>query len=354
MLMNAFREPTSLAQLVTNRESMAPVFLSAASSYHRLTASAALVVATMSIPLQAGAQQGPAPTADPATGGSATPPATAKSNAAAPTVEECLESHREAQALRKQFRLIESRDLLTECSNAACPGPVRRDCLRWVEEISQQLPSVVFRIDASEGESNRVVKIYVDNELRFQSMPSRAVEFNPGTYRLRFVMDGKDPVEQEVVLGEAEKFKSVTVKFPMPPKPGEETPTPVVTEGAKPLAPLPNPPATEQRRSIPLGSYIFAGLGVAAAINFTSWGLSSRALKSELENKCAPNCEQEYIDRVRFRAMVADISLGVGVASLATATVLYFLQPTTSVPVEVNVGMLPRGGVVGTVRVNNF
>ncbi len=348
MLRNDFREPTLQAQLVTNRESMAPVFAIDAFSYHRLTTSAALVVATLAIPFQAGAQQSPAPDADSAA------PTTAKSNAAAPTVEECLGSHREAQALRKQFRLIESRVLLAECGHSACPGPVRRDCLRWVEETAQQLPSVVFRVDAGDAETSRNIKIYVDDELRFQSLPNRAVDFNPGTYRLRFVADGKAPVEQEVVLGEAEKFKNVTVRFASPQKPADATSTSAPKETTKSLSPLPPPPATEQSRPVPLASYIFAGLGVAAAINFTAWGLSSKSLKSELETKCAPDCEQEYIDRVRFRAMIADISLGVGVASLATASILYFLRPTTTVPVEVNVGMLPRGGVMGTIRVKNF
>ena len=280
------------------------------------------------------------------------PSAKAAESSAPATVDECLSAHRDGQTLRKQLNLIESRALFNLCSNAVCPAPVTRDCLRWTDEITAQVPSVVFRVESAENEASRKVKIYVENELRFQVVPNRAVELNPGTYRFRFEAEGKPPVEQEVTLGDAEKFRVVAIKFAADAQSA-------ASAGPRQIAPAvatstnPNQDKVESR-PIPVASYVFAGIGAAAMINFAAWGLSSKSLVSDLQNRCAPDCEQTYIDRARFRATVADISLGVGAASFVTAGVIYFLRPSTYTPVEVNVGVLPHGGVMGSMRMIAF
>jgi hypothetical protein len=323
---------------------------------HRLVSVGSLI-GTLSISLGAAAQQ-TAPNREDrsaTTNGEDPNPAAKPTEAmAAPTIEECLTAHRESQSLRKQLRLLESRTLLYQCSHAACPAPVKRDCLHWTDEIAAQLPSIVFRVDGDDSNSSRKVKIYVDDELRFQVVPNRAVDFNPGTYRFRFVTDGKPPIEHEIVLGEAEKFRNVTIKFASD-QDQKPSVAPVSQDAAKAGTSLPpTPPATVVSRPTPLASYIFAGLGVAATINFAVWGLSTKSLKSDMENKCAPDCEQSAIDRLRLRAAIADASLGVGVVSFATATIVYLLRPTISTPVEVNVGVLPQGGLAGSIRWNGF
>lgn len=261
-------------------------------------------------------------------------------------MDECLAAHREAQSLRKQLNLRESRELLSDCSHDACPGPVKRDCMRWIDDITLQMPSVVFRVDMGSDAPSSKIKIYVDSQLLFDALPGRAVEMNPGTYRFRFVLDTDETVEQEVVLAEGEKFKNVAVRFESAkqatagslPSSGS-TSTPLVT----------NEPVSTQTRPVPLATYIFAGVGAAAAVNFGIWAIWSESLRSELKRDCAPTCEQEYVDRVRTRGYVADISLGVSVASFAGATILYFARPTVTLPVKMNIGMLPNGGFAGTV-----
>ncbi|HMA97677.1 MAG TPA: hypothetical protein VKP30_33560 [Polyangiaceae bacterium] len=278
-------------------------------------------------------------TSDP---GSAAP----TTRSAPPTVDECLAAHREAQSLRKQFRLRESRELLSDCSHDACPGPVKRDCMRWIDDITMQMPSVVFRLDTGDGTPTNKVKVYADGQLLFESIPNRAVEMNPGTYRLRFELEGKPPVEQEISLGEGEKFKNVSVKFESTKKP--ETPG-AGTPGAVGPAPLTPEPAVEHKRPIPIATYVLAGVGAAAAISFGVTAIWSESLRKELKNECAPNCEQEFIDRVRTRGYIADISLGVSVASFAAATVFYFTRPVVEMPVKLDVAFLPHGGFAGSV-----
>ena len=278
-------------------------------------------------------------------------PVQATVSAAPPTVKECLAAHHESQSLRRQFQLLESRDVLNECSNATCPAPVRRDCLRWLEEVSLQLPSVVFRLD--ESETSRNIKIYVDDKLRFPTLPNRAIEFNPGTYHFRFVIDGKPPIEQEIVLGEAEKFRSVNIRFASGVS-GQHAAASATPPAPKTAASTREQHAISASRPVPLATYVFAGIGAAAAVSFAAWGLASTTLKSDLQKDCAPDCTQDQIDRVRSRALIADISLAASVASLGTAAVFYFFRPTLTRPVEFDVGLGPKGGIMGSVRVTAF
>jgi hypothetical protein len=46
-----------------------------------------------------------------------------------------------------------------------------------------------------------------------------------------------------------------------------------------------------------------------------------------LEARCAPMCTEREVDDVRRRYRIADVSLGVGLASLAAAGYLYFTSP---------------------------
>lgn len=283
------------------------------------------------------------------------PPNAEVASPAPPTVNECVATHREAQSLRQQYRLVESRGLLIECSNSACPGPVRRDCLRWVDEVGAQLPSVVFRVDSKGGDPVSNVKIYLDDELLSPSMPTRAVDVNPGPHRFRFVADGKPPIEQDIVLVEGEKYKSVVIEFEPEPKPLQ--PPDSSSNRVQPPSTITNSstqPPPRQLRPVPVATYVLGGVGLLALGSFATFAAWHQSLMSELEQECAPNCEKEYVDKLRTRAMIADISLGVGVASLVTATAFYIWRPTVTIPAEVRVEVLPQGGVLGMIRVREF
>lgn len=307
--------------------------------------------AIFTLPLQIAAQEAPTAANVAAAKGQS---AAAQPSSGGGAVNDCLSAHRDAQQFRNQAKLVESNELLQICSRDLCPAPVRRDCQRWANEVTSQIPSVKFRLSADEGEPSRFVKIFVNDALMFNVLPARAVQFNPGKYQLRFVVDGKPAVEHEIILDVGDQDKEVSIDFDRPP-PAKPASTPAPVAATPPSSALLAPaPALEESRPVPLATYLFAGLGVAATINFAAWGISSKSLTSDLEKRCSPNCPQDEVDSARLRAVIADISLGVGVASIATATVFYFLRPTTLSPVNVDVGMLPRGGWAATVRVSAF
>ena len=316
----------------------------------------ATALALLTAAVQTGAQQS---AASPASTEATKPPAAAtdtkpKEN---PSVQECLDSHRDAQLNREQLRLLTSRQLLVNCGNAACPGLIRGDCLRWLGEVMAEVPSVVFHIDAGNGEQPNKVQIFVDGELRYQIVPLTPVELDPGRHSFRFVTEGRPEVDQDLMLGEGNKAVIVNVQFA--PSSTAKGSAPAVGGGASTAALPPGslPPqqqSAQTDRPVPLATYILGGVGIVAMANFVGWGLSSKSMYTDLEDSCAPNCAKDRIDKDRFRAQVADISLGVGVVSFAAAASFYFLRPTVESPVKVDVAALPHGGFLSTVQLHAF
>lgn len=251
------------------------------------------------------------------------------------STEMCIESHTQSQLLRRDEKLIESRSVLVSCSSAACPSALRRDCARWLEEVEKQIPSVGFRASMA-GEEEVDVQVIVDGELVLERLEGKALELNPGAYRVRFVPPQPfEPIEQELVMSQGEQFRVVTVEFERP------------VDDVPPVAET----RTVTERPTPTATYVFAGIGAAAAISGAAWGLSTWAVTGELEASCAPECPGKTVDIVRQRALIADISWGVSAASFITAAAFYFLRPEVPRSETTIDVALVDGGVLGAVEI---
>lgn len=250
------------------------------------------------------------------------------------SVTECVESHASGQELRQEGKLLESRAQFLRCSQESCPGLVRSECLSSIDELRSQIPSVVFRISV-DGEARSDVAASMDGLELFSEIPTRALEVNPGKHRFVFRFGELDALERQVTITEGEKLVPVSAAFSSTPaeQPAEAEPPPVVAE----------------HRPVPLPVYLLAGVGALGLGGFMGFGLATRSKEGELRSSCSPSCAQSEIDALEIRALVADISLGIGIAALAAATTYYFLRPTESV--EVAAMLAPHGGVQSQLRV---
>jgi hypothetical protein len=256
----------------------------------------------------------------------------------------CLGKHTEGQELRRDGKLIESQDAFRQCSATACPSEIIRDCLGWLEEVSKQIPSVSFAVTA-DGVNRADAQVFIDDVLVLEKLSGRAIDVNPGPHRVRVVLPPFAPFEEQVVFTEGDKFRVVDVQFASP-RPAPE-----------PLATTPGaaPARVEMDRPVPVATYVFGGLGIAAAISGGAWGISNVALRSDMEDQCAPNCSDRSIEVLKQRALLADISWGVSIVSLATAATVYLLRPEEprEQPVAVDVRLLPAGAL-GTISLSRF
>jgi hypothetical protein len=250
----------------------------------------------------------------------------------APRSEEensCFDHHELGQELRQAGKLVESRAAFLDCAASNCPAAVQRDCERWSREVAAELPKIEIEV-RFQGKARNDASIEIDGEPHADALASPVV-LNPGLHRYRVRLAGARGVEGELTLRAGEPVHQLSLELQ---------------------------PLEAGSRPVPTLSWVLGGVGVAGTAGFLGFGLSSRSLEHELERTCSPLCTNEQIDRVRQRSLIANVSLGLGLASLASAAALYLLSGPEQTPPEqpvVELGLVPlAGGALGNVQLRAF
>jgi hypothetical protein len=231
--------------------------------------------------------------------------------------DSCFDAYEKAQRLQRERKLRQSSEQLGICAREACPLNIRRDCARWLEDVEQALPTIVFAAQGPKGEDLADVTIRVDGEVLSREAPGAAVSIDPGHHEFRFERAGMTPVTTARIIREGEKRRRIEVTMESS-EPRKPAPAP---------APAPAQPDKESSgRPIPPLVYVLGGAGllsVGAFGFFTAWGFAAR---SDLD-QCKPRCPQQQVDDARNRFAAGDVFLGIGLVTLGVATVLYFTRP---------------------------
>jgi hypothetical protein len=233
---------------------------------------------------------------------------------AGPSRTDCLDAHRSAQELRKDGKLLESQEQLLICSSESCPGAIITDCGKWLTELEQATPSIVFDVRV-EGKDTTAARVELDG--RAIDDWSQAVKVNPGRHDVRVSVDGFEPYVESVLTPEGQRLKMVSAEFKKP-------------VAAAPAAPTLSPKTIELTRPTPVGVYALLGVGVLGAGGFATFAAIGKTKQNQLDNDCmkvAP-CTDTDLKPMRTMYLVGDISAGVGAAALIGAAVIYFTRPT--------------------------
>src|ERR1700733_3565339 len=83
----------------------------------------------------------------------------ASATARADTVNECIRASNAGQEARRSGKLGDAALDFAQCSRPSCPGAVRRECARWVEEVELAMPTVVFAATDAQGHDRRDVRV---------------------------------------------------------------------------------------------------------------------------------------------------------------------------------------------------
>jgi hypothetical protein len=277
---------------------------------------------------------------EPAGGNSA---ARDKSNSVAPTKEQCVESHRLAQQAQNEDKLVHARELARTCTALACPGLIISDCARWLNDLEQRIPSVVFEVRV-DGEPNLTAAILADGQPVQEWTRGEAMRLDPGEHQFRFELGSFQPVTQKVLLAEGMRYRVVTAEFKSD-KPASAQPVPAATPAAGPVSP--SQPLAPAARPTPFIVYPLLGLGAAGIGSFVAFALVGKSKQNDLENPatgCKPNCTDSDLKPMKTSYLIADISLGVGIASLAAASILYLGRPQEKPPATASIGIVPLPG----------
>lgn len=237
------------------------------------------------------------------------------SSARADVVEVCVKAADDGQAARKSALLSAARREFIACANEACPGPIRVDCLRWLDNVEARLPFVSLRIVSPNGRDVRATT-FVDGERRPEAEAGRLVPLDPGQHTFRVEAPGFDRAAAEVMLVEGDRARVVTLSLaPV----GREAPT------ARSLS-----RATSKTGPVVWTSAAVSAVGLGS---FAYFSLTGDARGSELENGCGrmQTCDPQDVGRVRTRYLLADLSLGVSVIGLGVALATWLFRSNAPV-----------------------
>lgn len=227
----------------------------------------------------------------------------------------CVAASDQAQTLRDEGKYRAARASLMECARDACPTIVRRDCEKWLAELDASQPTLVFGARDPKGNDVDGTRVLLDGAPLVERLDGKPVPVDPGEHVFRYEAPGAAPVEQHVVVRVNEKNRTLTAIL-MP-------------QANQTAAPLPPPPVDATARDtaaprapIPAAAWVFLGTTIVAAGSFAFFGLTGQNDVANMRaapsaGGCAPNCPQSQVDAARTKLLVADVSLGVGVVSLA-------------------------------------
>lgn len=259
------------------------------------------------------------------------PGARAEPPARRPLAETCFEAAEAAQPLLKTHKLVAAQRELLLCAREGCPRAARTDCQTWLDQLTEKLPTVVFRARESRAGGDVAVddvRVSADGEVLVSDrLGETPVALDPGAHTLTFEHGGFPPIEQRIELHEGESRRLVDVVFRSA-QAGGGTATASSASGERPA----QPPGGPDDASQPVPGIVWALLGGGAialgvGVYFEAAGLSER---SNLDSTCrsTSTCASSDVDSARGKVTAGDVTLGVSAALLAGAAYVYFTRPT--------------------------
>ncbi|HEX5656177.1 MAG TPA: hypothetical protein VFX59_03240 [Polyangiales bacterium] len=228
----------------------------------------------------------------------------------------CVSAHEAAQRARRDGKFLEAHKQLLQCAQSQCPRVVRNDCTTWANEVAASTPSLVWAVKGSRGEDLSAVRVLANGVQIADRLDGRAIEVDPGVYKLRFEADGYSAREETIAVREGEKTRLVHVQLDSSLAPE------VVAAPVAPPAPAPQRGRVWSPASIALGSVAIAS--GAAALGIGLWG---KGEYDDVRSRCgrAKSCSDADVETGRRAYIAADVLAGVAAAT-AVATVWVFVH----------------------------
>jgi hypothetical protein len=229
---------------------------------------------------------------------------------------ECVSLHERAQVLRNEGKLLNTRQALRQCS-VSCPALITADCVRWLEEVEKQIPTIVFQ--AVDGDKDVVnVKVTEGDRVLAESMTGSPVELDPGGHKFKAESPDRPTQEMTFVLREGEKARVIPINFTVAP--------PLRVAGdLEPKGPRP----------IPKVAIVFGSIAVVAAGTGGAFGVLALKKRSDLDSShCKPLCSDADVKPVKNFALFADVAFGVAVLNAGIAAILILNRPVVPLKEE--------------------
>jgi hypothetical protein len=229
----------------------------------------------------------------------------------------CVAAYEQAQLLRGRSKLRRAREELLVCAQSACPKFIATDCTQWLSEVDANTPTVVISARDESGQEITAVRVKADGEHLLDGLDGKAVPLDPGPHVFRFERGALRPVEKTYVIHEGERNRAITVELR-----GDSDMLAVRSTGSPAAAPVVRDDAQAAGRA--RWALVLGALGAVGVGSFAYFGLTGHSDVEQMRSQCAPACAQSDVDAAKTKLLIADGSLGLGIASLGLATWLLF------------------------------
>jgi hypothetical protein len=234
---------------------------------------------------------------------------------------QCLQAYEDGQMLRRQGDLLSASQKLLACGGPACPVRMQRDCQRWWDEVQRSLPTVVFRVRGADNASLPGASIAIDGAAP-QPLDGRALQMNPGQHLVVFEHPGYAPLRTPVFITEGEKLEPHDVTLTALSESGRAQLSVPARLQTVPMDPAPPGARPNHSWTGPIAAGAVAALG---GVGLAYFGSSAKSGEQALD-RCTPDCSQGSVDDVKRDYLMANLSLGVGVAALLGAGLMLLLD----------------------------
>jgi hypothetical protein len=249
-----------------------------------------------------------------------------------------------ARALVGLGRLVEAFEayqlVLREGVPANSPASWKQaqvDAAKEVPAVERRLAWLVLRVEGPSDPRVTIDGVAVPNA----SLGARRA-IDPGRHTIRVTADGFVSTGRSVTLSEAQE-QELAIKLETPPQ---------VELQETPAAAAPPPEAEHKKSQIPM--WVAFGAGGAGVIFGSITGLVALNKHSAITEECGGSTctpdQEDDISSFRTFGTLSGIGFGVGVAGLATGTVLFFTNKGGSGSSETGATITPRIGL-GSVAV---
>jgi len=239
-------------------------------------------------------------------------------------VEQCVAQHDSARQLRLGEQWDNARAAMRSCAEERCPLAIAADCRAWLDELAQQMPTLIVVIEGEVPASS--LRVELDGASVELKDPPSPIDSSPGAHRLRFELLGEKPVVVNFSLGKGEKNHIERVRFTKPQALPAAAPTRVPT------------------RPVPAATYWLSAGALAAFATSTAFLVSGLNEHGDARDICAPNCDPSIRSSIQARLLVADIAGGAGLVLGGLAIYTYLKRPVVFKEPR------PSGPAVGATR----
>ncbi len=237
---------------------------------------------------------------------------------AEPSRAQCVADHERAQDARLSGQLLAARVLLRECSAAGCPALVSRDCVQWLSEVEQQIPSVIFRA-AKDGEDVVGLRVREGDQLLTESLTGSALELQPGPHHFVAELAGFPAQDATYVLQAGDKGRVVRFDFTSP-----RAATPLTVPPPPPPVPVPLP----AQRPVPTLTWVLGGTTLVATVTGAVLGGLALSKRKTVQQSCAPLCRDHDLRGIKGLALASDMAFAIALVGGGATVYSYVTRPS--------------------------